>query len=308
VSVAADTSTPPRFTIITPVLNRAAMVEEAIASVVAQRDFAGPVEHIVMDGGSTDGTQERVRRHPHVRLVSEPDAGLYDAIDKGLALARGDVVGLLNSDDLLRPGALAAVARALDAVPHADAACGGAEVMAAGGRLVARIDDEATKRLDFRTAMLGVPITNARFFRRDRLQALGGFDGRYRIAADRDLLIRSLKAGWRTVPVPGVVYEYRAHAGSLTIAEQGRQGRATRDEYLDLARHYRRDPQGSPEQRRAAATWLAVESAWLVVHRLRSQGLMAAVGCAAAGLANDPMWPGYLAGEIIGRILARSWR
>lgn len=234
----------PRFTIITPVLNRAGMVAAALDSVRAQNHRS--VEHIVVDGGSTDGTLDVVRRYPEVRLLGGPDDGLYDAINKGLAVATGAVVGLVNSDDVLCPGALEALEAALDRHPEADSACGGAVVTGAGGAPVAAYDDEATKRLDFRTAMRGVPITNARFFRRRWFARVGGFDLRYPIAADRDFLIRSLQAGLVTVPVPARVYEYRAHPGSLTIAAAARQGRRTREEYLALARRWLAEPHAGP--------------------------------------------------------------
>ena len=87
-----------RLSIITPTLNRAHFLEEAIESVRAQ-DFPD-CEHLIVDGGSTDGTLEMLARHPHLRVVSEPDRGLYDALNKGLRLGSGEIVGLLNSDDI----------------------------------------------------------------------------------------------------------------------------------------------------------------------------------------------------------------
>ncbi len=80
--------------IVTPCLNRAGMIA-AIES-VRDQDYGGEIEHLVMDGGSTDGTLETLARYPHVAVLSgDPDEGLYDALNKGVARARGAVVGLL---------------------------------------------------------------------------------------------------------------------------------------------------------------------------------------------------------------------
>ena len=88
----------PRLSIITPSLNRARYIEEAIESVLRQN--YSDIEHIIIDGGSTDGTFEILARYPHLKTISEPDNGMYDALNKGLNIATGEIVGFLNSDDV----------------------------------------------------------------------------------------------------------------------------------------------------------------------------------------------------------------
>ncbi len=97
------------ISVITATFNSASTVCDCLESVSAQRSS---VEHIIVDGGSTDDTLERVASFPHVaRIVSEPDRGIYDAMNKGIALATGEVIGILNSDDLYaHPDVLARVA------------------------------------------------------------------------------------------------------------------------------------------------------------------------------------------------------
>ena len=81
-----------------PCLNRVNLIREAIESVLAQ-DYPN-FEHIVIDGGSTDGTLDVLREYRHLKLISEPDNGLYDAVNKGIRLAQGELIGWLNSDDV----------------------------------------------------------------------------------------------------------------------------------------------------------------------------------------------------------------
>lgn len=100
-----------RISIVTPSFNQAHFIERTIESVVSQRgDFE--LEYRVVDGGSTDGTIDILERYPQVQWSSERDNGQVDAINKGLRAATGDVVGWLNSDDVLLPGALQRVADA----------------------------------------------------------------------------------------------------------------------------------------------------------------------------------------------------
>ncbi len=82
------------------------MIGQAVGSVIKQNYF--PVEHIIVDGGSTDGTLDLLAQFPHLKVVSGPDNGMYDALNKGLKLAHGEIIGFLNTDDLYAPGALEA--------------------------------------------------------------------------------------------------------------------------------------------------------------------------------------------------------
>ena len=103
-----------KFSIVTAVLNDAAHIAETMSSVLdANSDCE--LEYIVIDGGSTDGTAEIVRRRAAELgfFVSEPDSGIYEAMNKGIAHATGDVVGIINSGDRYLPGALKLVENAL---------------------------------------------------------------------------------------------------------------------------------------------------------------------------------------------------
>src|ERR1700757_3798665 len=114
--------TRPLISIVTPVLNRVDLIGAALDSV--RRAGAVPTEHLVVDGGSTDGTLALLPNRPGIRLVEAPGTGIYDALNLGLHAARGDILCQLNSDDLLSPGSLERVAEA--------EARAGAEVVARG--------------------------------------------------------------------------------------------------------------------------------------------------------------------------------
>src|SRR6202048_2872509 len=102
--------TRPLISIVTPVLNRVSLIGAALDSVC--RAGRVPREHLVVDGGSTDGTLSLLRSRPGIRLVEAPGTGIYDALNLGLQAARGDIICQLNSDDLLSPGSLESVAEA----------------------------------------------------------------------------------------------------------------------------------------------------------------------------------------------------
>src|SRR5258707_10448225 len=103
-----------KISIITATYNSAATVRDTLVS-IREQDFRD-IEHIIIDGGSGDRTMEIVAGFPHVaKCVSEKDKGIYDAMNKGILLASGDVIGILNSDDIYTgPSVLSAVARAFE--------------------------------------------------------------------------------------------------------------------------------------------------------------------------------------------------
>ncbi len=203
------------ITIVTPVLNRVSMIADALDSV--RRDRPDGIQHIVVDGGSTDGTQELLRDRQDIELVTGRDRNLYDAINKGLALARGDIVGLLNSDDCLPPGTLAYVERLFAENPGTPHVTGASEIeLEGGGRMI--LDDPAFLQLDLANLISGPTLTNSRFVARSVVEKVGLFDIRFPRVSDRDWLIRLRREAAHGVTTPRALYTYRAHPGSLTMA------------------------------------------------------------------------------------------
>ena len=179
------------ISIITVCYNSAATIAEALASVAAQR--YPNVEHIVVDGASTDGTPQIVRERGTrvARLISEPDRGIYDAMNKGLAAASGDYVGFLNADDTFAdPDALTHVAAAAADRP---------EAIFGDLVYVGRHHPNRVVRVwhsgPFHAEALRhgwMPPHPTFYVRRDLLASLGGFDTGLRIAADYEFMMRCL--------------------------------------------------------------------------------------------------------------------
>jgi glycosyltransferase involved in cell wall biosynthesis len=143
----ADPGNFPEISIITPCFNAARHLRDAIESVAGQSGVR--VEHIVVDAGSKDGTVEILGQFPAVRWISEPDRGQADAFNKGLALARGPLIGWLNADDGYEPGALARVVQFFREHPQA---------VLVNGHLM-RVDSQG-KELEF------LPARSSRFWLR----------------------------------------------------------------------------------------------------------------------------------------------
>ena len=204
-----------RFSIITVALNNAATITDTLRSVAAQsyRHY----EHWVIDGLSRDATAVLVKAHggPATRLVSEPDRGVYDAMNKGIALAGGDIIGFINGDDFYA---------AQDVLAEAARAFSNPDVDACYGDLcyVRRRDPSAMVRYwrsgDFRPGAFAkgwCPPHPTFFARRKIYQRWGVFDPAYTLAADFELMLRFLEVHRvRARYIPRVLVKMRL--GGLT--------------------------------------------------------------------------------------------
>lgn len=204
-----------QISVITAVFNRADTLGDALASLRAQ---TWPhVEHIVVDAASTDGSQHILARHRNsmAKLVSEPDDGLYDGLNKGIGLATGDVVGFLHADDMYAsPDTLQSVARAFQD-PKVDAVYG--DVVYVDKRDPSRVV-RYWRAGEFRPELLRsgwMPPHTTLYLRRSVYERFGGFDTRYCIAADYDHVLRVLGSGRVNVAyVPDVLMRMRLGGAS----------------------------------------------------------------------------------------------
>jgi glycosyltransferase involved in cell wall biosynthesis len=291
-----------RVSIITPTLNANAFVAEAIESVVAQNN--PDVEHIVVDGGSNDGTLDTLGQHLHLRVLLRPGTGLYAALNVGLAEASGEIIGFLNADDSYTRGAIAEAAAKLGAAPSFECAAGGSRVVRLEGAapaLVAEYDDAAHKMLSWDVLLYGAPVMNARFFRRSLFNRIGCFDTRYKIAADREWLIRAKLAGMCSIVLDGVIYEYRQHAGSLTLNRARSHAARIRDEHLQIIHDYLRREDAAAVMRR----WHAWETGRKVINHLAHGKFALALSTAHQEGTLNALWPAAFLAQMPARIIAR---
>jgi glycosyltransferase involved in cell wall biosynthesis len=199
-----------RLSVITVCRNARGTINQALSSI--HRQSYRPLEHIVVDGASTDGTLEvlRERQAGIAQLVSEPDNGLYHAMNKGIALATGDYLGFLNADDIYADAeALARIARALQA---------GNRDAAFGDLVYVRQDDPNAVVRYWRSGPYAagrvergwMPAHPTFFVRTALLRKLGGFDTRYRFQADYELMVRLfLKERISSAYIPEVLVRMR---------------------------------------------------------------------------------------------------
>jgi glycosyltransferase involved in cell wall biosynthesis len=198
------------ISVISAVLNRAATLGDSLRSVHSQR--WPDVEHIVIDGGSTDGSLAILDQHKSriSKIVSEPDGGLYDALNKGLRHASGDVIGFMHADDeFATPQALTRVAAAFE----------DPDVGAVYGDLVYVRKHDVSRVVRYWRAghyeraqlMQGWMPPHPTFYaRREVYSRFGGFDTRYRIAADYENMLRILWRGRiKAVYIPEVLVRMR---------------------------------------------------------------------------------------------------
>ena len=264
----------PAITIVTPSLNQGDYIEQTICSVLEQK--LPNLEYIVIDGGSTDGTVDVLRRYESylAHWVSEPDRGQADAINKGFSLGTGELCGYLNSDDLYEPGSLARVIddfrtgpdRAWHAYPVRDFAVDGLRDLHTApwwSRRLGRLRPEAVERLsnDLFHWVLGTVGLHQPgvFWRRDQWARVGGFDSRYHYAFDRRFFMSLVSAGYSLVCHDGpTVARFRLHERSKTGTQMKGVDNVFARERIEIADEFERYL--STNDRRLARRWRAEDA------------------------------------------------
>jgi len=217
----------PLISIITPTFNSAATLRDTLDSVASQT--YRPIEHLIADGGSKDATLAIIAEYPDTRCASEPDKGLYDAMNKGIARAQGEVVGILNSDDFYAHEEVLARVMQLFQDPAIDAVYGDLHYVHPEHthKIVRRWRSGPYRHAAWRRGWM--PPHPAFFVRRRFYELYGLFDTSFRSAADYELMLRfGYKHRLRLAYLPDVLVKMRT--GGASNASWRHRLRANRED------------------------------------------------------------------------------
>lgn len=221
----AEKGTLPLVTIITVCYHSEKTIKKTMESVL--RQTYPNIEYVVIDGNSQDRTVDMIREYQEcfegrMKFISEPDRGIYDAMNKGIRLASGELIGILNSDDNYEENAVEEIVKAWDRQ--------GMQILYGFMRTLKEEKEYSVSLLSHRFLQEHMIWHPACFVTRDVYQRIGLFDTRYRSVADYDFMLRARDSGSvRFVPVYAVIANYSD--GGMSTSSKG---------YLEGLR-YRRD-------------------------------------------------------------------
>lgn len=221
-----------RWGVVTPTLNGERFFERTLESIWSQQSDRVKIDHVIVDGGSVDGTLDIATKYPSRVLRSEDDQGMYDAVNKGMAMVDGDIVGYINADDEIAPGAMEAISKAFMAHPDAGWVCGKVEYVGAEDELLGRMQPV---RLSLRS-YLGIgwsPIPQQTVWaRRWFFDDVGPFDVEYKNCGDYDWYARALKRQHPLI-LRQVLGRFRLHPGQISLdpAKMQRESRMVLEQH-----------------------------------------------------------------------------
>ena len=212
-------SSPSRVSVVIPAYNRERLVAEAIDSVLAQ---SVPLELIVVDDGSTDGTAEVVSAYGDaVRYHWQANQGIAGARNTGIALSRGPLLAFLDSDDVWMPEKLAHQLALLDGDPHLEAVFGHAEQF-----YDPSVDETFRRHHPIKVQNVPATLSAAMLIRRAAFDRVGLFNPEVDYGVDVDWYLRAQEAGLRSHVLPEIVYRRRIHEQNINTTDGAEANRA----------------------------------------------------------------------------------
>lgn len=204
-----------KLSVITAVFNNKSHLQECISS-VGEQSYSD-IEHIIIDGGSADGTLNLLQniQSSSIRWISEPDKGIYDALNKGLSMATGDIIGILHSDDLFYSPKILEQVMQMFKTEDCDAVYG--DLVYVSREEVSKII-RYWKSSPFKPSLLKkgwMPPHPTLFMKRKWYEQASGFRTDFRIAADYDLILRVFKnSDFKPVYLPQIITTMRLGGAS----------------------------------------------------------------------------------------------
>jgi glycosyltransferase involved in cell wall biosynthesis len=225
-----------RFGIVTPALNGERFIEQTLRSMWGQHDDEVEIHHVIVDGGSTDRTVEIASRYPSRVVVSTDDQGMYDAVNRGMSLVDGDIVGYINADDEIAPGALRVVQRTFATHAQVDWLCGRVEYIDDSGSVLGRMQPVPLTLTSFVGIGWSCIPQQTVWARRSFFERVGPFDLAYSNCGDYDWYARALKLQSPYI-LQATLGRFRLHPGQISLDMR----RMNRESSMVAERHGKRN-------------------------------------------------------------------
>lgn len=205
-----------RVGVVTPTLNAEKFLEKTLASIYGQRSDELEIDHVIVDGGSTDRTLEIASQYPSRTIVSTDDQGMYDAVNRGMGMVTGDIVGYINADDEIAPGALSLVARTLRAHPEVGWVCGRVEYIDAEGNTLGTMTPVRLSLPSYLGLGWSCIPQQTVWARRSFYDRVGPFDIDYKNCGDYDWYARALRLEHPFI-LKETIGRFRLHPGQISL-------------------------------------------------------------------------------------------
>jgi len=281
-----------RISVITPTIDTAIFVNEAVAS-VGQQDYAN-IEHIVVHDGGDDFIARLRSRHPYLKILRGQGNGATAAAKLGLEAATGEFIFWLNSDDRIVSGSIACLLRQAAKKSSIRIWTGGARVFTAASdgtdETVRLVTGRAMTAMNLGNVFDDLPLVTSRFIHRSVIAEIGNFDPTFSESSDREFMLRAVVAGIPEDYLGMVVSELRMHEGSRTIHRKKNWIPPYLAEHVRIADSWLNNSALPADMRVFFRRWRARESLRLAVSLWRAGKRGEATYLLAGEIARDPTW------------------